>query len=222
MGMNFRDFYTLLELVTEPATNQNLPPDQVGKIVSVTLKTTLGQLPNVKFEEKDQGEETHFDLKTPDRIITVVLNKVDATVDIQFNWSSTYRNNNYDNFSTKDSRTFFPVQSHLQADTPVFLNAFKAFLTELRKYPLYVQYESLSSPYAHKRSDRRANLYDKILRSVGYTLNSNNKPIVIGNQKFLKKLWTPPALNPNLHSAPNHPVSVATSISSPASPQPSA
>ena len=202
--MNFRDYYSLLELVNDPLTPQELSPEQAGDVVRTAIQNTFAKLPNIKTDQQNSNKEIKFDLKTPERIIQITLEKEEGIVDIQFNWSSAYRNNNYDNFSGKDSRVFFPVQKELQADTPMFMSAFKAFLTELRKYPIYVQYETINSPYSYKRSNRRANLYDKLMRAAGYTPNGNSKPTLIGPGLHIgKAIWTPPVLN--------HPLSHATS-----------
>lgn len=133
--MEFRSFYTLLELVTDPVTPQELSPEQAGNVIQTAIQNTFAKLPDVKMEQKASSKEIIFDLKTPSRIIQMTLEKENGILDIQFNWSSAYRNNNYDNFSGKDSKVFFPIQKELQADTPMFLSTFKAFLAELRKYP---------------------------------------------------------------------------------------
>lgn len=202
MGMEFRRFYNLLELVTDPVTPQELSPEQAGNVIQTAIQNTFAKLPDVKMEQKASSKEIIFDLKTPSRIIQMTLEKENGILDIQFNWSSAYRNNNYDNFSGKDSKVFFPIQKELQADTPMFLSTFKAFLAELRKYPIYIQYETISSPFNYKRSNRRATLYDKILSSTGYTLNGNTKPTLAGTDFLIgKSIWTPPVLNHHLSHA---------------------
>jgi hypothetical protein len=194
--MNFKQFLELTEPVSfahPAATVQTLDVNQALQIITRAAQDSFGRLPNTRVST---GEEELL-IMSPSREINIHMashpagtfgfNQLPAhaeipEMDIEFAW-------NYDNeptqLSPKDSSSSFPIAKEVDKETFPLVKAFKAFLLQLRNYPITASYVAIGGRGSvSEPKNRRASLYQKVFDAVGYTRQGSTT----------MPTWIPPVL----------------------------